>query len=216
MVALVSLSLTVHFSFTNALLAMKIEQKKLSNRHTFTFGADSLNFAYCDKSGSGDFDLRYTEFPLKSSIRIEQNLWLRNVGFLWCALGAIQIGLTIAAAKPLAGVGFWLVLGLGCLLWAHLTKITYTVFTSERGSVWVIQDKKTHDHIIEETRTRRKNQLLAMYGEIDLENDIDKEVGKFRWLAEQRALTAEEAERRIAQVQAALGATRLEPSTTIN
>lgn len=73
---------------------MKIEQKRLSNRHTFTFGSDSFNFAYCNKSGSGDVDMVNADSPLKSSTRIEQNLWLRNVGFLWAALGATRLELS--------------------------------------------------------------------------------------------------------------------------
>lgn len=195
---------------------MKIEQQKLSNRHTFTFESDRLNFAYRDKSGSGDVDIPYADFPLKSSTRIDQNLWLRNVGYLWCVLGVIQIGLALAAEKPLTGTGFWLMLGLGCLLWAHFTKVTYTVFSADQGGVWVIQDANNHDRIVDEIRSRRKVQLLAWYGDINLENGLDKEVGKFRWLAEQHALTSEEAEQRIAQVHAALGATTAPSSVTIN
>ena len=195
---------------------MQIEQRKLSNHHTFTFETDSVNFAYRDKSGSGDVDIPYSEFPLKSSTRIVQNLWLRNVGYLWCALGVIQIGFALSSDKPLTGTGFWLLLGLGCLLWAHFTKVTYSVFSADRGSVWVIQDANTHDRIIDEIRSRRKDQLLAWYGEINLENGVDKEVGKFRWLAEQQVLTTEEAEQRIAQVRAALGATGIPSPVTIN
>ena len=195
---------------------MKIEQKKLSNRHTFTFEPDSLNFAYSDKSGSGDVDIPYAEVPLKSSTRIDQNLWLRNVGYLWCALSVVLIGIALTAGKPLTGTGFWGLLGLGCILWAHFTKVTYTVLSPDRGSIWIIQDTNNHDQIIDEIRLRRKNQLLAWYGDINLDNDLDKEVGKFRWLAEQQALTAEEAEQRIAQLRSALGVTRAVPPTTIN
>lgn len=195
---------------------MKIEQKKLSNRHTFTFGADSFNFAYRDKSGSGDVDMVYADFPLKSSTRIEQNMWLRNVGFLWAVLGLVQMGYALVSARSLSGTGFWLLLGLACLMWAHLSKVTYTVFSAERGSVWVIQDAKSHDQIIDEIQSRKKSQLLALYGDINLDNGLDREVGKFRWLAEQRALSTEEAERRIAQVQAALSATLVNSSTAIN
>lgn len=75
----------------------------------------------------------------------------------------------------------------------------------DRGSVWVIQDGKHHDHIIDEIRSRRKNQLLAWYGELNLENGLEKEVAKFRWLAEQQVITEDEARSRIAQIHAALG-----------
>lgn len=196
---------------------MKIEQRKLSNRHTFTFETDRLNFAYRDKSGAGDIDIPYADFPLKSSTRIDQNFWLRNVGYIWCAVGAIQIALALFTDRPLIGAGFWLLLGVGCLLWAHFTKVTYSVFSTDRGSVWVIQDPNNHDRVIDEIRSRRRAQLLAWYGDINLENGLDKEIGKFRWLEEQQALTTEEAEQRIAQVRAALITTGGAPySTAIN
>ena len=195
---------------------MEIEQKRLSNRHTFTFNSDNLNFAYRDKSGSGDVDIPYAEFPLKSSTRIDQNLWLRNIGYLWCALGTIQVGYAITTQKSLSGTGFWLLVGLGCLLWAHFTKVSYSVFSTDKGSVWIIQDAKTHDRIVKEMRSRRKNQLLAWYGDINLENGLEKEVGKFRWLAAQQALTTEEAEQRIGQIEAALRANGSSPPVTLN
>lgn len=194
---------------------MMIEQQKFSNRHTFTFSSDSLNFAYRDRSESGDIDIPYAEFPLKSSIQVAQNLWLRSVGFLWCALGVIEVVFALFTRATLAGTGFWLLLGIGCLLWAHFTKVAYTVLSTNRGSVWVIQDANDHDRIMNEIRSRRKEQLLALFGDIHLENGLDKEVRKFRWLAEQQALTAEQAEQRIAQVQAALGATAAPSSVTV-
>lgn len=69
---------------------MEIVQKKNSTTHTFTFKDDHFNFAYKDKSGSGDTDMHYADFPQKCSIQIEQNDWLKNVGYLWfavCCLG---------------------------------------------------------------------------------------------------------------------------------
>lgn len=195
---------------------MKIEQRKFSNRHTFTFEPDSFNFAYRDKTGSGDLDIPYAEFPLKSSTRIDQNLWLRNVGYLWCVLGVIQIAYALSTERSLTGTGFWLLLGLGCLIWTHFTKVTYSIFSADRGNVWVIKDARSHDRIVEEIRLRRKNQLLSWYGDINLDNGLEKETSKFRWLEEQQVLTKEEANRRIAQVHAALGNTGVAAGVTIN
>lgn len=195
---------------------MEIGQKRLSNIHTFTFKSDTLNFAYRDKSGSGEVEMSYADLPLKSSTRIDQNLWLKNVGYLWSVLGTVEIGYAISTQKSLAGTGFWLFFGLGCLLWAHFTKVIYSVFSSAKGSVWIIQDGKTHDRIIEEIRSRRKNQLLAWLGDINLENGLEKEIVKFRWLAEQQALTTEEAEQRIAQLEATLRTDGLLPPVTLN
>lgn len=194
---------------------MILVQKKRSNKHTFTFKDDSFNFAYEDKNGSGDIDVDYVDFPQKSSIRIEQNEWLRNVGYIWCAIGALQLGYAVYSAAPLSGKGFWLFLGLGCLTWAHFSKVKYSVFYTDQGSVFVIQDKR-HDEIISELSTRRKKQLLEWYGEINFANDPQKEISKFRWLSEQNALSREEAEIKIAQVELAHKASVEMPGLTLN
>ncbi|HOI51947.1 MAG TPA: hypothetical protein PLN02_06180 [Azonexus sp.] len=194
---------------------MKIEQKKLSNHHGFTFEADRLNFAYRDKTGSGDIDVPYAEFPCKSSTLIESNQWLRNVGYLWCALGVLQIVYHLYAGERPSG--FWLLLGLGCLLWVRMTKVVYTCYRTQYGNVLVIQDGNAHDRIIEEILDRRRRQLLAMYGEVNPENSLEQEVGRIRWLEELQVFSREEAERRIAQLELLLGtAGSASPSVTIN
>ncbi|MEZ8223378.1 hypothetical protein AB6C43_04975 [Vibrio splendidus] len=176
---------------------MEIVQKKRSNKHTFTFKDDHFNFAYEDKSGSGDTDMSYADFPQKSSIQIEQNEWLRNVGYLWCALGVFQLGYALYSDVSLSGKGFWIMVGLVCVVWAHLSKVKYSVFSSERGHVFVIHDKN-HQKIINELSVRRKSQLLDWYGEVNLENELEQEIKKFKWLEEQDVISKEESEKKIA------------------
>lgn len=179
---------------------MEIKQKKLSNHHTYTFEPEYVNFADKDKTGSGDFDLNYVDFPDKSSVSIEQNEWLRNVGILWCLLGCYRIGSAVYNGSPLSGTGFWLLLGIICLVWFALTKVRYSVFNTERGNVFVIQDGN-HGKIIAELNKRKKEQLLKWYGEVNLENDKENEIKKFRWLEKQKVITTEEAEEKIAAVE---------------
>lgn len=179
---------------------MLIEQIKRSNKHIFTFEDDHFNFAYEDKSGSGDTDMNYADFPQKSSILIEQNEWLRNVGYLWCALGVFQLVLTVFSGASIAGNGFWVILGSACLVWAHFSKVKYSVFKSEQGNVFIIHDEN-HDTIISELNARRKSQLLKWYGDINPKNDFEQEIGKFKWLVEQKVMTKEEYEQKIAQVE---------------
>lgn len=179
---------------------MEIVQKKNSTKHTVKFYDDHFNFAYEDKTGSGDTDINYADFPQKSSIQIEQNEWLRNVGALWCALGILQIGFAVYSEAWAWGKGFWLILGLACMAWAYISKIKYSVFKAEHGNVFIIQDKN-HDTIIGELNSRRKKQLLSWCGDIDPENTIDNEIKKFKWLAEQDVISKEESDRKIAQAK---------------
>ena len=179
---------------------MEIIQKKKSNKHTFKFMDDHFNFAYEDKSGSGDTDLNYADLPKKTSIQIEQNEWLRNVGYLWCALGIFQLGYAIYSEASLSGKGFWITIGLACVAWAHFSKVKYSVFKAERGNVFIIHDKN-HDKILDELNSRKKLQLLNWYGEVNPENSLEQEITKFNWLVEQDVITKEESEKKIAQAE---------------
>ena len=179
---------------------MQIEQKKRATKLRFTFEDERFNYAYEDEHGSGDADIAYGELPANKTIRIEQNLWLRNVGYIWCVVGLIQVVLVFSSRGSFAGTGFWLLLGLGCLAWWRLTKLRYTVFQPEQGGVFILQDKN-HDRIVEELQTRRRKQLLDWYGEVNLESDYDNELKKFDWLRDQKVLSEDELKRKIEQLK---------------
>jgi hypothetical protein len=179
---------------------MEIVQKKKSTKHTFTFKDDYFNFAYEDKLGSGDIDVNYADFPKKSSIQIEQNDWLRSVGYLWCAIGVFQLGYAIYSGASISGKGFWIMAGFACIVWAYFSKVKFSVFKSEHGNVFVIHDKN-HEKIISELITRRKSQLLDWYGEVNPKNELEHEIDKFKWLVDQEVISQEESEKKIAQAE---------------
>ena len=172
---------------------MQIEQKRFAVKHTFTFSEQQLNFAFKDRSGSGDVDVAYADIPKKKSVRIDENSWLRNAGILWCAIGVAALLLKWSGVM-------WLPIGIACLVWYHFSKVRYTILQAEEGSIWVIQDKK-HDDILREISDRRNRQLLSWYGEINYENDPQSEIKKFNWLAEQEVLSKEQADMKIAEVK---------------
>lgn len=60
---------------------------------------------------------------------------------------------------------------------------------------------ENHDKIISELNARRKSQLLDWYGEVNAENSLEQEIGKFKWLAEQEIISKEEADKKIAQAE---------------
>ncbi|MCF2859790.1 hypothetical protein L1286_20110 [Pseudoalteromonas sp. SMS1] len=194
---------------------MEIVQKKRAIKHTFTFEKERFNFAYKDKSGSGDLDFNYADVPKKCMIKIEQNEWLRNVGFLWIALGIFQLGYAIYSQATLSGQGFWLIVGLACVTWAHFSKIKYSVYQAERGNIFIIQDKK-HDNIVSELNQRRSAQLLDWYGEINPGNELESEINKFKWLVDQNVMTKEQADTKIAQVELLHKAHSETHSSTLN
>ena len=192
---------------------MKIEQKKLSNVHIFEFREKVFNFSYKDKSGSGDVDVAYANLPLKTSTKIEDNSWWRNAGYIWCGIGVLNIGMGLAAGEGTSGRGFWLIVGLACLAVYHLTRVKYTVLSFEGGNVFVIQDGKTHDHVLQELMERRRAQLRSLYGEVDSESSLERETAKFEYLKDQGVLSDDEAKEKIRQVAAIFGAAVEAPRT---
>ncbi|WP_444944725.1 hypothetical protein ACJJIK_08225 [Microbulbifer sp. ZKSA006] len=89
--------------------------------------------------------MNYADIPQKSSIQIGQNKWLRNVDYLWYALGVFQIRYAIYSEA--------------CIY----------------GKLFVIQDKN-HDKIM---------------NELDPENELEQEIGKFKWLVKQEIISKE-------------------------
>ncbi len=179
---------------------MEIIQESGSIRHRFTFEDEHCNFAYEDRSGAGDADIAYAALPLKANIQIERKEWLNNVGFIWCLLGLFQLGSALYQGTSLSGKSFWLAIGLVCLLWAHFSKVKYTVFKTENGNIFVMQGKK-HDEIVAELDRRRKKQLMEWYGDVNPEHGLEHEVSKFQWLREQDVISDEELKQKISEAE---------------
>ncbi|MEX2963464.1 hypothetical protein [Microbulbifer sp. TYP-18] len=87
-----------------------------------------------------------------------------------------------------------------CLNWSGFAKIKYTIFKSKEGNIFVIQDK-FHDKILNEILLRRKAQMLQWYGEVNTENELEKEIEKFKWLGEQEVLSEAEVMQKISEAE---------------
>lgn len=185
---------------------MKIEQKKLSNIHTFEFKDKFFNFAYKDRSGSGDMDIAYANLARKTAIRIEENTWWRNAGYVWVAIGGVNMVAGAFTGESIFRRAFWLLMGLTCLATFHYSRVKYTLVPFEGGNVFIIQDGKTHDLVLDELMKRRGDQLRSLYGEVDLESSFEREKAKFEYLVEQGVFSREEADGKIMQAAAALEA----------
>ena len=93
-----------------------------------------------------------------------------------------------------------MVVGLACLVWHQVRKVAYSVFETEQGNLFIIQDGE-HERIMSTLLSRRRARLKELYGEIDPNNDIELEIEKFQWLKNHDVLTEAEADIKIAQVE---------------
>lgn len=187
---------------------MEFFQKKGSTRLSFTLYDNYFNFDAADKSGRADLDVAYGDLPKKTSVRIEHNEWLRNVGILWILLGLVVTSIPLLGGDGFQGLSIWLYVGSICFVWARFTKARYTQLTTDRGAVLILQNKE-HDVIIAELKARKDAQLLDWYGKINTHESFEDQVRKFEWLKGQGVLSDKEFELSVAQLKLELS----EPSS---
>jgi hypothetical protein len=169
---------------------MEILQKKFSNKTKFEFQDESLKFIVKDNSGSQTFSVDYGLIPTDYWEIEERNLWYRNVGGIWTALGILFIVLEYMKTGEIRNA-IWLLIGLCCLTIYWIAKTEYTVIDTENGRLYIIKDNQ-HDEILKEIDTRRKAQWLSLYGLVNLENDAASEIDKFKWLFDRDVISKEE------------------------
>ncbi|GJL95402.1 MAG: hypothetical protein DHS20C05_18070 [Hyphococcus sp.] len=179
---------------------MNFQQKKMATHTWFTFEEKELEYRVRDNNGDVNFSIEYGSIPAASRSVFDRNTWLRNVGFIWCALGVINIGLALMNSEDLAGSGFWLMIGLGCLVFYRLTWAEFTVVDTQEGSIWVVKDDQ-HDDILAKITEKRKAELLAWYRSLSFEDDPIQEVTTIQWLIKQKAMTKQEGDIRIAEIR---------------
>ena len=78
-------------------------------------------------------------------------------------------------------ISFILYAGLICYSIYYLIKTEYIVFRSDVGEIHIIKSKN-HAEIVEEITKRRNEQILRLYGEVDLSNDLASEIEKYKIL----------------------------------
>ena len=177
---------------------MNFSQKKFSNNLFFEFFDETLKFTLKEKGSRNTFEVNYGAIPLEYNELEERNEWFRNVGLLWLAIGIFQ-KIVIYMQHGKIKASFWFGLGIICLLVYKYVRTKYSVYQTERGNIFVIQDKD-HDTIVGEMHQRRKRQLLSWYGEINTENDPTNEIEKFKWLESQGVITKLELQEKISEI----------------
>ncbi|MBL4616887.1 MAG: hypothetical protein JKY46_04270 [Robiginitomaculum sp.] len=180
----------------------EIIQKKFFNTIKFDFGAESFKYYHKDNQTEEQFRIAYTSVPNDRSTFTDKNLWLRNVGFIWCLLGVIILGLGAADGSLSIADGLWLLLGAICLVVFKYSQVKYTIFRTAKGNVLVLQNDD-HDKIVQEIFNHRREQFLMVYGDINSENDINEEIGKFKWLRDEGVITDNEFDKKIKIIQLA-------------
>lgn len=188
---------------------MEINQQKNSNRVRYVFGEDALDYLVEDGSGSRSFSVPYSEISRDRQTLVERNLWLRNVGLLWIALGVVMSALSLTGDAGLK-VSFWLWIGLACYGVYHFRSTRFTIVPTERGNLLVI-DGADGERILHEIATHRAAFLRREYDFLPEGESPEQHRGRFKWLHREGVLSDDELSQRLATVEA-LDSSRLAPT----
>lgn len=181
----------------------QFKQKQSGTKTAFEFRPTALRYSVEDAGGQGTFSVPYEEIPSEAGELTERNAWFRNVAYLWMLIGVVSIVLHVSEHGELGG-GFWLLIGGITYAVYRFKTVTYTVYDTRYGRVFVIRDKH-HDRIVAELGERRAGALRSRFATVDAGNEPEDEVRKFEWLREEGAISDAEFEDYVRQIRLGLG-----------
>jgi hypothetical protein len=178
---------------------VEILQSRHSNHIRYMFDTDEIHYFIEDSSGSRSFSVAYSDISRDRQVFVERNAWLRNIGLLWLALGAVITGM--AAIKGQFAPSLWLFLGAGCYGAYHFRTTRFTLVPSEKGNLLVI-DGDDAQRILAELESRRAAYFRRAYDRMPQDETAEQHRNRFRWLHREGALSDDELAQRLAMVDA--------------
>lgn len=169
---------------------MKYNQSRLSTKISFNFESEELQYSLVDNNSNLSFEVPYEKIPKRSQIFYEKNLWLRNVGYIWVALGAVLTVMNFVGEGP-NRMSFWVWIGLGCLAFYKFTQSEYTYYDTEDGRILVLKDNQSSE-ILTQIKDRRKKAYMNWFHTRHFENKRQIEQ-TLDYLVTEKVLSKEEA-----------------------
>jgi hypothetical protein len=179
---------------------MEISQRRFSNRINYVFDEQRLHYSVQDSTGSRSFTLGYGQIHRDRQTLTERSQWLRNVGVLWMALGAVLTLVRLLDQHSFVP-SFWLGVGLLCYVAYRCTVTSYLIIPSEKGNLLVI-DNADGQRIVEQIESRRAQYLRSEYDFLADHEEPEQRRNRFRWLHREGALSDQELEQRLCEVDA--------------
>lgn len=178
---------------------LTFHQKRLSNRVWFTFRDDDLEYRFEDASHARTIRIDYRELPFTHTEYTEKFEALRGTTFVFLFLALLN-GLR-ALADPAFAVAAGVLVALAGAAWLGYKKLsaTFTVIDTDQGRMLALHDAQ-HERLMAELAQRRRDALLAEFGEVNEDNDPEEERRKFAWLRDRGVLTEDEYQQKLAEI----------------
>jgi len=175
-------------------------QKRFGNRTRFELRSEDFNYELVTEGSSRTFRMDYADLSADRETLTERNVWLRNVGLFWLALGGVLSAIRFVESQSLQ-TSIWLWLGLICLAAYQFRTVRYRIIPAERYNVLVIDDAQGAE-IIGELEARRGRQLRARFDYLSPHEHPEQQRQRIHWLQKQGVLDANETSARLLQLQA--------------
>jgi hypothetical protein len=178
---------------------MEISQRRGTASTRYVFHDDRVEYSFKDSSVSRSFSVPYTDISRDREGLVERNVWYRNVGYFWLALGVLMLAVSWQKGELQHGA-LWAVLGAGCLAAYYGYPTRYRVVPSDKGNLLILDHGETADRIESEIVQRRAAQFRGEY-DFFPETDSPQQLrNRFTWLHREGALSDEELQARLAMV----------------
>ena len=160
---------------------MQYTQKKNKSIHTYYFEETGLRYSIKDEQIKKSVLIPYENITNQWHEFFESNLSFRNYAIYTGVVGVIFLTINILYGAKLWAWLFLIASPTFYVLYSK-SKTAYKVINVENDiDIFIINDKQssTIENLILE---KRNEYLKRVYGQINYENDPEKEIGKFRWL----------------------------------
>jgi hypothetical protein len=181
-------------------------QSRLGTKLKIEFAPDRLRYTISDHSGSRTFDafyetLRVDSFP---TVTTRRTIW--RVRIVYAAIAIFLLAILVSnISKPVAGALVIVAVLLVPLYWLGqifgLLSVTFTQIEmnppapgSNGHSIRILKDKD-HDEILAEVMRRWKARMAFLYGNVNLQVDVERETRKFEWLRQRGVIDEERFQR---------------------
>ncbi len=170
--------------------SQKYVQKKASIKLSFEFGPEELIYTYKDSHTDITRTIPYTSITKDQWEYTQKNDWYRNVGSIWLGIGVLLELPDLFHGN--SHYPIWLGLGAIMMIVYFILKIPFTVVQAENERILIIKDDAHHDEILAKILDKRRAQLKKIYGDVNFENDLEIEKGKFSVLLKEDVINQEE------------------------
>ena len=179
------------------------KQKRGQHRTRITFGETEVMAYREDQHHAATFEVEYEELPFESHSHTDKMQPARAAAIFllgYAILGSVsyQLGGGMLALSP--GTALFQVLVAAMFEIAYRrTSVTFTIFDTVRGSLFVIDDAQ-QEEIISTLKKRRDAQIRERHGAVDPLNHPERERQRFGFLFEKGVIDRLRYDQAIAEI----------------